>query len=185
MGAIDDCDRLRAFFSTRLQSYKWFMAVLFFILDTIINNAYYLWQQCATDAMKEQTSRRMWIAQLANEILEKYGASARDPLTYLERGMGGSCLPKTTDEVMLDLAADNLQSSCKSVDEVSLLHEHHVMITTETLRNCTLCYITGGREYGQRKTVTFCVQRQAALHKDCFQKWHLDEHPVSSQVCPK
>jgi len=86
---------------------------------------------------------------------------------------------------MQEMAGSVLQSSSASMNGMARLVENHTMVTTEQRKNCALCYQTGGKQYGQRKTVTFCVQCCAALHKDCFNKWHRDEFPISSHVAPK
>ena len=42
MGGVDDADRLRAFFTLRRPSRKWWWAVFTFILDTAMQNAWFV-----------------------------------------------------------------------------------------------------------------------------------------------
>ena len=49
--------------------------------------------------------------------------------------------------------------------------------------NCALCYLTRGKNGGEKQTITFCEECKVMLHHpECFNEWHKKQNPKSPLV---
>ena len=76
MGGVGDCDRQRAFFSTKRRSSKWWFPLFTLSLDSAINNAWMIYKRHnCTDGRKkdgcEIKTRRNFIDALMRELVDE------------------------------------------------------------------------------------------------------------------
>jgi len=185
MGAINDFDRLLSFHSVKLQSRKWWHAIFYFLIDVAGVNALHLWRWEQFPEERDWTTRRVWIAGLIEEILNKYGArggaEVQDPGTKTDYDGPSSRPEKNTggghgSHRGLALAADVLASDQR-------LKDSHFPAKGRKRGNCALCYHCLSSKAGEKQVVWHCDQCQVMLHvPECFLEWHTKKKPKSSFV---
>jgi len=184
MGAVDDFDRLMSSHSCQLRSSKWWHAFFYFLIDVAAINALHLWRfENPTEA--ELTTRRVWIAGLIEEILEKYGTAGgkevpADPASSEEEELPchptGKSGKSGGSHYGLARASDVLAGTKR-------LSERHFMEKGERRGNCALCFNTKPCKEGEKPVWFKCKQCNVMLHHpSCFNAWHTAKKPRSELV---
>jgi hypothetical protein len=178
MGAVDDVDHVREGLTTRMRSVKWYHTVWWFLLDTMLGNAYTIWLKVNQQL---KMSRQMWYKVLCEELLMEAGV-----------------IDSTGNEVPgigLQFTPTILQWNIEQKTHIPKFYNPHtpeyakrlngcmhfigISDSTTNRCNCAVCYRTMPCKKGEMRVQHFCKQCGVWMHIQCFQEWHLKANPVS------
>eukprot|EP00961_Rhodomonas_salina_P089495 1203570-Rhodomonas_salina.2 len=80
------------FHSTKLRSFKWWHSIFYFLIDVATINALHLWR-IENPYVEARFTRRIWIAGLIEEILDKYSGKRGPVVTDLQPDAGPALKP--------------------------------------------------------------------------------------------
>ena len=78
MGGCDVADQQRAAYSSRLKTYKWYLPIFFWCIDSAIINAYVLWtSECKENDVKNPLSKKDFILALVQKYVKRRQTAGR------------------------------------------------------------------------------------------------------------
>jgi len=184
MGAIDDFDRLLSFHSCKLKSNKWWHTIFFFLIDVASVNGLHLWRLANPDDA-HIISRRVWIAGLIEEILEKYGTKDGRKLADMHLWQAADVEPFRPDENPGGRGGSHhgLANARDVLAGEERTSGRHFPGKGKPRGNCALCYWCLPKKGGEKQVVWHCEQCNVMLHvPECFKEWHTKRNPKSPFV---
>ena len=177
MGAVDDVDQGREGLTLRQRSVKWYHAVWWFLLDTMLGNAFTLWRKHNTTL---NWRRRKWYSTLCSELLVEAGVM-NNVEAQLDAPISPTILPWT-----LNQKSHIPKFFTKHTPEFAkrLNGQMHFVGTSDNATNrgnCALCYRTNPCKQGEKRVQHFCKQCGVWMHIACFFQWHQKAEPVSPE----
>jgi len=179
MGAIDDIDRVLALCSTRLRSFKWYLAIFFFLLDSMLNNAFCLFSKHNADTPLGSWTRRHFYKVLCEELLAEGGIDIENTSSAVEKVTPSFSDPH--DMLMRPRIARLLSPGTPQYNERLFGGRHYIGCTGgwDKRKCCCLCSRAGAGRRGELKVSHYCQQCGVFLHVECFEVWHEQAEPQS------
>jgi len=188
MGGVDYHDQLRAYHSCRLSSFKWYMAVFYFLLDVALINSWAVYQICVPSERRPTgMDWRKYLEFLAKELMSEHRGEhlsevspSKQPVAQPVQGVRGQQSGGGYDPVatyLFDVASPAKRKRSQEDLTRVMPNNCHYISDNHPKRYCKLCYDTyDGHEF---KVRTRCEKCSYNFHIECFEAWHSQVKPVS------
>ena len=154
MDGVDVADQLRGYYSCWLKSMKWWHAILFWMLDTAMCNAYIMHKEGLKGQAAPTKSHLQFQTALAHKLLDADAGSKHASSSGLKRKRPASA------------ATERPQSRLLGSHLVQTIQGSRASVTPQ--RDCVLC-----KEQGKRSRSNYeCSACNVGLHPGCFAEWH-------------
>jgi hypothetical protein len=190
----DVINQMHAHLSTRLCSFKWFLAVFFFLLDNCLINAWTIWQLCMLFEVRQSGyDSQKWMCDVWMQLLAdahgvhwmEWKMSVAPVITPCKGNWGkqtGGGYSSAVDLSAALLSAIGGKESKKGKADMSWLMPttSHFISHKDSPKYCKLCYDTFNKKVANVRT---CWEKCGyGVHLDCFQAWHTNINAVSKHV---